>query len=68
MVPAFIVLSSFLYPFHQELWTCMGRPTRADAHSSSMRMKRWGWEAGGGIVMAGDPKVEARDDVLCELC
>jgi len=31
-------------------------------------MTRWGWEAGGGIAMAGDAKAEARDVVLCELC
>ena len=46
----------------------MGRPTRVDAHSSSMRTTRWGWEAGGGIAMAGDPKAEAMYVVISELC
>ncbi len=39
-----------------------------DTHSLSMRTMHWGWEAGGGIAIAGDLKAEEREAVLCELC
>jgi hypothetical protein len=61
MVPAFRVLSSFLYPCHQELETSMGRPTRDAAYSLSTRTMRWRRGAGEGIVMAGCGKVEERE-------